>query len=70
MLDMSPEVLHASAIQFLIDGKEEKVAKLLLSCTLSDIITYLDSERFVTPTQAVDITLRVYLKTSARFSTI
>jgi hypothetical protein len=57
MLDISPAVLHASAVQFLLDGKEEKAAKILLHCTLTDIKTYMDSKRFVDPTTAVDITL-------------
>jgi hypothetical protein len=34
MFDMPPEVLQASAIQFLIDDRQEKAAKVLLSCTL------------------------------------
>jgi hypothetical protein len=34
MFDMPSEVLQASAIQFLIDGHQEKAAKALLSCTL------------------------------------
>jgi hypothetical protein len=57
MLDMSPEVLQASAIQYLIDGKNEKAAKLLLHCTLTDIKIYMDSERWITPMRTVDITL-------------
>lgn len=57
MLEMLPEILHASAIQFLIDGKEEKAAKLLLSCTLTEVNNHTDSERYIRPVQVVDITL-------------
>lgn len=66
MLEMSPEILHASAIQFLIDGKEKKAAELLLSCTLTHINTHTEaetrykmstSEPYTTPVLVVDITL-------------